>query len=142
MLSSIKSAFDFFLSIWGIWILFALGATLFLRYLSKRPIGDIELVEKCLTNIDKYVSDKFGDKASIIINCILQGLDAIKDGEFTDQEMLEEFIRIIKVKTAEKIETPLTEEQNKAIEEIGLMTLSSMSDKNKRKIAFQILSNN
>ena len=115
---------------------------MFLRYLSNRDPSEVMLVKACLEKIDFFIKDKFGEKYSIVIKAILQGFDAIKDGDFSDQEMLDEFIRIIKLKTNENINLPLTDEENKAIEDVAQMTLNSISDRKKINIAFKLLSKN
>ena len=88
------------------------------------------------------VKNKFGEKSTVIIDAIRRGLEDIKDGEYTDQEMLEEFIRIVKARAFESDNKSLTDDENKAVEEAAQMTVSSFSDKKKRNIAFQLLSKN
>ena len=56
--------------------------------------------------------------------------------------MLEEFIRIVKARAFESDNKPLTDDENKAVEEAAQMTVSSFSDKKKRNIAFKLLSKN
>lgn len=141
MLAYMKHAFDLFLSVYGIWILLALGITLFLKYLTGRQ-AEIAFVESCLGKVDGFLQDKFGDKSTVIVDAIRRGLEDIKDGEYTDQEMLEEFIRIVKARAFESDNKPLTDDENKAVEEAAQMTVSSFSDKKKRNIAFQLLSKN
>ena len=139
MLATFKHAFDLFLSVYGFWILLALGITLFLKYLTGRQ-AEIAFVESCLDKVDGYLQDKFGDRSTVIIEAIRRGLEDIKDGEYTDQEMLNEFIRIVKARAFENDNKPLTDDENKAVEEAAQMTVSSFSDKKKRDIAFKLLS--
>lgn len=141
MLPVVKHAFDLFLSVYGFWILLALGVTLFLKYLTGKQ-AEIAFVESCLDKVDGFLRDKFGDRATVIIDAIKGGLDDIKDGEYTDQEMLDEFIRIVKARAFESDNKPLTDDENKAVEEAAQMTVSSFSDKKKRNIAFKLLSKN
>ena len=141
MLATFKHAFDLFLSVYGFWILLALGVTLLLKYLTGRQ-AEIAFVESCLDKVDGYLQDKFGDRSTVIIEAIRRGLEDIKDGEYTDQEMLNEFIRIVKARAFESDNKPLTDDENKAVEEAAQMTVSSFSDKKKRDIAFKLLSKN
>ena len=141
MLYYIKYAFDAFLSVYGIWILLALGIALAIKFLSYRQ-SEAALIEAYLGEIDKYLKLKFGVKSVVIVEAIRKGLDDIKDGEFTDQEMLDLFIMIVKARISENINEPLSEEENNAIEEVAQMTLSSFSDNKKRNLAFKMLSKN
>ena len=88
------------------------------------------------------IKDKFGERSTVIVSAIRRGLEDIKDGEYTDQEMLDEFIRIVKARAFENDNKPLTDDENKAVEEAAQMTVSSFSDKKKRNIAFKLLSKN
>ena len=141
MLAYVKNAFDLFLSVYGIWILLALGITLLFKYLTGRQ-AEIAFVESCLGKVDGFLKDKFGDRSTVIVDAIRRGLEDIKDGEYTDQEMLEQFIRIVKARAFESDNKSLTDDENKAVEEAAQMTVSSFSDKKKRNIAFQLLSKN
>ena len=141
MLANIKHAFDLFLSVYGLWILLALGITLSLKYLTGRQ-KEIDFVESHLSKVDGFLQNKFGEKSTVIIDAIRRGLEDIKDGEYTDQEMLEEFIRIVKARAFESDNKSLTDDENKAVEEVAQMTVSSFSDKKKRNIAFKLLSKN
>lgn len=141
MLANIKHAFDLFLSVYGLWILLALGITLSLKYLTGRQ-KEIAFVESCLSKVDGFLQNKFGEKSTVIIDAIRRGLEDIKDGEYTDQEMLEEFIRIVKARAFESDNKSLTDDENTAVEEAAQMTVSSFSDKKKRNIAFKLLSKN
>lgn len=141
MFSAIKSAFDLFISIYGFWILAALGFTLFLRQLSIRnKPEEIALVEKGLAQVETFLKLKLGSKSISVIESMRDGIESIKDGDFTDEEMLEQFIKIIKIKTSERSNFPLSIEDHKVIEEAAQMTLNSIPSKKTKTIAIKLLS--
>lgn len=135
----LKYFFDLFLSVYGIAILFALGSVLLFKYLSSRP-SDVEVVENTLDKVEGFLNDKLGDKATIVLRAWKKGLENAKDGEYTDQEMLENFIEIVKIDLKKADFDQLTTDENKAVEEAAIMTLSKINNKNKTEIAFQVLS--
>lgn len=135
----LKYFFDLFLSVYGIAILFALGSVLLFKYLSSRP-SDVEAVENTLNKVEGFLNDKLGDKATIVLRAWKKGLENAKDGEYTDQEMLENFIEIVKIDLKKADFDQLTTDENKAVEQAAIMTLSEINNKNKTEIAFQVLS--
>jgi hypothetical protein len=135
----LKYFFDLFLSVYGIAILFALGSVLLFKYLSSRP-DDVKVVENTLSKVEGFLNDKLGDKATIVLEAWKKGLKNAKDGEYTDQEMLENFIEIVKIDLKKADFDQLTTDENKAVEKAAIMTLSKINNKNKTEIAFQVLS--
>jgi hypothetical protein len=135
----LKYFFDLFLSVYGIAILFALGSVLLFKYLSSRP-SDVEVVENTLDKVEGFLNDKLGDKATIVLRAWKKGLENAKDGEYTDQEMLENFIEIVKIDLKKADFDQLTTDENKAVEQAAVMTLSKINNKKKTEIAFQVLS--
>lgn len=135
----LKYFFDLFLSVYGIAILFALGSVLLFKYLSNRP-SDVEVVENTLNKVEVFLNDKLGDKATIVLRAWKKGLENAKDGEYTDQEMLENFIEIVRIDLKKADFDQLTTDENKAVEQAAIMTLSEINNKNKTEIAFQVLS--
>jgi len=136
MLNTIKHLIEYYLSIYGWWILFALGTVLSFSYLAGRR-KQINSVESSLLKVKGLLGDRLGSKGSLIFDIWLDGLNAIKDGDFTDQEMLDEFMKIIKMKASSV--TPLNKEEEAVVEEAAQMTISSLNGQ-KNKIAVQILS--
>lgn len=136
MFNAIKHLIENYLSIYGWWILFALGTVLSFSYLAGRQ-KQINSVESSLLKVKGLLGDRLGDKGSLIFDIWLDGLNAIKDGDFTDQEMLDEFMKIIKMKASSV--APLNKEEEAAVEEAAQMTISSLNGQ-KNKIAVQILS--
>lgn len=135
----LKYFFDLFLSVYGIAILFALGSVLLFKYLSSRP-DDVKVVESTLSKVEGFLNDKLGDKATIVFEAWKKGLENAKDGEYTDQEMLENFIEIVKIDLKKADFEQLTTDENKAVEKAAIMTLSKINNKKKTEIAFQVLS--
>lgn len=94
-------------------------------------------MESSLLKVKGLLGDRLGSKGSLIFDIWLDGLNAIKDGDFTDQEMLDEFMKIIKMKASSV--APLNKEEEAVVEEAAQMTISSLNGQ-KNKIAVQILS--
>jgi hypothetical protein len=138
-MQNIKYLFDLFLSVYGIAILFALGSVLLFKLLSTRP-NDVETIEKTLDKVEVFLTDKLGDKATIVLNAWKKGLENAKDGEYTDQEMLENFLDIVKVDLKKADFDQLTTDEKKVVEEAAVMTFSTINTKKKTEIAFQVLS--
>ena len=135
----LKYFFDLFLSVYGIAILFALGSVLLFKYLSSRP-DDVKVVENTLSKVEGFLNDKLGDKATIVLEAWKKGLKNAKDGEYTDQEMLENFIEIVKIDLKKADFDQLTTDEIKSVEKAAIMTLSKINNKKKTEIAFQVLS--
>ena len=135
----LKYFFDLFLSVYGIAILFALGSVLLFKYLSSRP-DDVKVVVNTLSKVEGFLNDKLGDKATIVFEAWKKGLENAKDGEYTDQEMLENFIEIVKIDLKKADFEQLTTDENKAVEKAAIMTLSKINNKKKTELAVQVLS--
>jgi hypothetical protein len=138
-MQNVKYLFDLFLSVYGIAILFALGSVLLFKFLSTRP-NDVEAIENTLDKVEVFLNDKLGDKATIVLNAWKKGLENAKDGEYTDQEMLENFLDIVKVDLKKADFDQLTTDEKKVVEEAAVMTFSTINTKKKTEIAFQVLS--
>jgi hypothetical protein len=138
-MQNVKYLFDLFLSVYGIAILFALGSVLLFKFLSTRP-NDVETIENTLDKVEVFLNDKLGDKATIVLNAWKKGLENAKDGEYTDQEMLENFLDIVKVDLKKADFDQLTTDEKKVVEEAAVMTFSTINTKKKTEIAFQVLS--
>jgi hypothetical protein len=124
------------LSIYGWIILYAFGTVIGLYYLA--PYGYAALkMKKALVNVRSYLVQKLGAKSAFVIDIWIEGLDAIKDGNFSEEEMIQEFIKIIKMRAA-TIE--LSAEDEKAVEEAARITIQSIKGKKTNKVAFKILS--
>jgi hypothetical protein len=124
------------LSIYGWYILLALGTIIFLYFMAPY-VSSVIYVQKKLKKVRTFLTIKLGPKAGQIIDVWIEGLDAIKDGVFTEEEMVREFIKIIKLRAAS---VDLTGEDDKALEEAAQMTIQTIAGNNKNKTAFKILS--
>jgi hypothetical protein len=131
-----KDLLTSFLSLYGWVILLALGTVIALYYLAPYGFAAIKM-QTALKQVRGYLASKLGEKAASIIDIWIEGLDAIKDGNFTEEEMIEEFIKIIKLRAAT---VTLTAEDEKAVEEAARMTIQSIKGKQANKVAFKILS--
>lgn len=134
-MSNILDLIKVVLSLYGVWILIGLGTVLGLYALSKFRSA-IDEVEFTLQKVKSLLREQLGDKASAVIDVWLTGLNSVKDGVFTEDEMVQEFIRVIKIKSS--LES-LSEKEDLAIEKAAQMTVQSISKKKVNVIAFQIL---
>lgn len=126
------------LSIYGWYILFGLGFIIFLYYLA--PYGKAVIsMQKKLKEVKGFLILKLGPKAGKIIDVWIEGLEAIKDGILTEEEMVTEFIKIIKMR-ASSVE--LKKEDEKVLEQAARMTIQSLAGNDKNQKAFKILSKN
>ena len=71
---------------------------------------------------------------------VLANPKALQMFGYTDQEMLENFIEIVKIDLKKADFDQLTTDENKAVEQAAVMTLSKINNKKKTEIAFQVLS--
>lgn len=125
-----------FLSVYGWVILFALGTVVGLYYLTPYGYAATKM-QKTLLKVRAYLVQKLGDKAAFVIDIWIEGLDAIKDGNFTEEEMIAEFIKIIRLKAPSLKFTP---DEIKFLEEAASITVKSIDGKKVNKIAFEKLS--
>lgn len=135
-MSSFVSLIENFLSLYGWYILLALGTIIFLYFLTPY-ITAVIYVQKKLQKVKSFLTEKLGPKAGQVIEVWIEGLDSIKDGDFTEEEMVKEFIKIIKLRAAS---VDLSGEDDKTLEEAAQMTIQSIAGNNKNKTAFKILS--
>ena len=117
-------------------ILLALGIVISLYYLAKFAVL-INYAINTLKTVKSFLVEKLGDKAGLIIDILIEGLTSIQDGDLSEQEMIDEFIKIIKMRAAS---AELTVAEQEIVEEAARMTIQSIAkDKNKQK-AFKLLS--
>jgi hypothetical protein len=128
--------FEEILSIYGWYILLALGTIIFLYFLAPYASAVVSVQMK-LKKVKTYLTIKLGPKAGQIIDVWIESLETIKDGELSEEEMVQEFIKIIKLR-ASSVE--LSSEDDKALEEAAQMTIQSMAGNTKNKKVFKILS--
>ena len=90
-----------------------------------------------LKDVRAFLVEKLGPKSGEIIDVWIEGLDVVKDGHLSEEEMVQEFIKIIKLRAAS---TDLVQEDDMAVEEAARMTIQSLAGNAKNQAAFKILS--
>lgn len=127
---------EYILLIYGWWILLA-QATVIVFYVLAQHVYLIATVQTKLNFIKSYLEKNLGDKAGEIIDIWITGLESIKDGNFTEEEMIEQFMNIVRIKTSAN---KFSLEENKIINSAIEMTIQSFTNKKSKNVAFKILS--
>jgi len=127
---------EYILLIYGWWILLA-QATVIVFYVLAQHVYLIATVQTKLNFIKSYLEKNLGDKAGEIIDIWIAGLESIKDGNFTEEEMIEQFMNIVRIKTSAN---KFSLEENKIINSAIEMTIQSFTNKKSKNVAFKILS--
>jgi hypothetical protein len=135
-MQSANNLLETFLSIYGWYILLAFGFIIFLYYVA--PYGwAVYLMQGKLKEVRSFIIQKLGPKSAPIIDVWIEGLDVVKDGHLSEEEMVQEFIKIIKLRAAS---TDLIKEDDEVVEEAARMTIQSLAGNSKNQAAFKILS--
>jgi hypothetical protein len=135
-MQSANNLLETFLSIYGWYILLAFGFIIFLYYVA--PYGwAVYLMQGKLKEVRSFLIQKLGPKSAPIIDVWIEGLDVVKDGHLSEEEMVQEFIKIIKLRAAS---TDLIKEDDEVVEEAARMTIQSLAGNSKNQAAFKILS--
>lgn len=135
-MQSANNLLETFLSIYGWYILLAFGFIIFLYYVA--PYGwAVYLMQGKLKEVKSFLIQKLGPKSAPIIDVWIEGLDVVKDGHLSEEEMVQEFIKIIKLRAAS---TDLIKEDDEVVEEAARMTIQSLAGNSKNQAAFKILS--
>lgn len=129
---------EYILLIYGWWILLAQGTVIIFYYLTQH-IYLIATVQTKLNFIKSYLEKNLGDKAGEIIDIWIKGLESIKDGNFTEEEMIEQFMNIVRIKTNVN---HLSLEEQKVVNSAVEMTIQSFANQKSKNVAFKILSKN
>ena len=96
-MQSANNLLETFLSIYGWYILLAFGFIIFLYYVA--PYGwAVYLMQGKLKEVRSFLIQKLGPKSAPIIDVWIEGLDVVKDGHLSEEEMVQEFIKIINAK--------------------------------------------
>lgn len=127
---------EYILLIYGWWILLA-QATVIVFYVLAQHVYLIATVQTKLNFIKSYLEKNLGDKAGEIIDIWITGLESIKDGNFTEEEMIEQFMNIVRIKTNVN---KLSLEEQKVVNSAVEMTVQSFSSQKSKNVAFKILS--
>jgi hypothetical protein len=135
-MQSANNLIETFLSIYGWYILLGFGFIIFLYFVA--PYGwAVYLMQGKLKDVREFLVEKLGPKSGEIIDVWIEGLDVVKDGHLSEEEMVQEFIKIIKLRAAS---TDLVQEDDMAVEEAARMTIQSLAGNAKNQAAFKILS--
>jgi hypothetical protein len=125
-----------FLSIYGWYILLGLGFIIFLYFIA--PYGwAVYLMQRKLKDVRSFLIEKLGPKSGQIIDVWIEGLDVVKDGNLSEEEMVQEFIKIIKLRAAS---ADIQQDDNQIVEDAARMTIQSLAGNTKNQAAFKILS--
>ncbi len=125
-----------FLSIYGWYILLGFGFIIFLYFIA--PYGwAVYLMQRKLKDVRSFLIEKLGPKSGQIIDVWIEGLDVVKDGNLSEEEMVQEFIKIIKLRAAS---ADLQQDDNQIVEDAARMTIQSLAGNTKNQAAFKILS--
>jgi len=127
---------EYILLIYGWWILLA-QATVIVFYVLAQHVYLIATVQTKLNFIKSYLEKNLGDNTGEIIDIWITGLESIKDGNFTEEEMIEQFMKIVRIKTSAN---KFSLEENKIINSAIEMTIQSFTNKKSKNVAFKILS--
>lgn len=127
---------EYILLVYGWWILLAQG-TVIIFYILAQHVYLIATVQTKLNFIKSYLEKNLGDKAGEIIDIWIAGLESIKDGNFTEEEMIEQFMNIVRIKTNVN---KLSLEEQKVVNSAVEMTVQSFSSQKSKNVAFKILS--
>jgi len=112
-------------------ICFVFGSAFLFFYAKTRaPISDtissLELVKIFLANA-------LGKKGEAILDIWIEGLKKIEDGEFSNEDAVDQFVRFIKLGAAQK-GVELTEEDTEKIELLVLSTFEKFISKKPKQI--------
>ena len=112
-------------------ICFVFGSAFLFFYAKTRaPISDtissLELVKIFLANA-------LGKKGEAILDIWIEGLKKIEDGEFSNEDAVDQFVRFIKLGAAQK-GVELTEEDTEKIELLVLSTFEKFVSKKPKQI--------
>lgn len=94
-------------------------------------------MQRKLKDVRSFLIEKLGPKSGQIIDVWIEGLDVVKDGNLSEEEMVQEFIKIIKLRAAS---VDLQQDDNQIVEDAARMTIQSLAGNTKNQAAFKILS--
>lgn len=116
----------------GVWItvspwlvagLIAFVSVLVLKFLSIKKVN-LKYVEISLDLVKQTLKNKLGDKADAVINAWIEGLKWVEDGEFTKDEMLTEFMKVIDAITGKTV--VLTSEEEAIVKQVAGTTIDML----------------
>ena len=105
-------------------------AVLFFYARSKAPISE---TISSLELVKVFLSNALGQKGEAILDIWIEGLKKIEDGEFSNEDAVEQFVRFIKLGAAQK-GVELSEQDTEKIELLVLSSLEKCISKKPKQI--------
>ena len=106
------------------------SALLFFIARSKGPITE---TISSLELVKVFLSNALGEKGEAILDIWIEGLKKIEDGEFSNEDAVEQFVRFIKLGAAQK-GVELSEQDTEKIELLVLSSLEKFISKKPKQI--------
>ena len=119
-----------------VYVIFFVVVSFALYYLAKLKKGSATALAT-LQIIHTVLKSRLGDKASGLIEIWLDGLKKIQDGEFSREDGIDQFVRYIKLASAEN-GIIITNEDEIAIQTLVQMTLDIFIGKSQTQITLAI----
>lgn len=98
---------------------------------------DVKSTLTSLELIKVVLNDKLGDKADGILQIFIEGIKKIEDGEFSQDDAIDQFVRYVKLACAQR-GINLTEEDVEKIEFLVLGTLEKFIGKKPKTIQIAV----
>lgn len=109
-------------------IILGIGSLFLLRYLAKNK-GDAQILTMVLTVSRTLLAQRLGDRGTDVFNALIAGLDKVKDGDFTQEEMAQELIEFVRVAVKGKFE--LNEQEVKALTDVVMTIMQFFAERKK-----------
>ena len=116
----------------GTYILFFLVGSAVLYHLSKLK-NERQTALNTLQIIHMVLKSKLGEKADMLISIWIEGLKKIQDGEFSDEDGVDQFVRYLRL-AAKNNGIDLSEADVQAISTLVLSTLQTYVGKKPKEI--------
>ena len=116
-------------------ICLVLGCVVFFFFAKVRTETSAAL--KTLEVVKLVLQDKLGDKAEGILDIWIEGLKKIQDGEFSQDDAVDQFVRYIRLACAQR-EIQLSEEDVDKIHLLVLSTLETFIGKKPKQIEIAV----
>lgn len=116
-------------------ICLVLGCVVFFFFAKVRTETSAAL--KTLEVVKLVLRDKLGDKAEGILDIWIEGLKKIQDGEFSQDDAVDQFVRYIRLACAQR-EIQLSEEDVDKIHLLVLSTLETFIGKKPKQIEIAV----
>ena len=118
----------------------AVVACVVLYFLSKHKTKSV-IVLQALIVIKTFMYASLGSKAAELIDIWIEGIQMIQDGEFSQEDGIEQFVRYVKLAATSK-GVNLTDTETDALRTLAETTLKVFVDKKKSEVAAAVKSFN